>query len=290
MKKRLRAILFVLFGAVFLYSAGQVVYSLWGYRQGADAYDQAEDLANLPDFTQISLPEPRQPEEETPAPQPEEPEPQDPQAVYLEALKSINMQALREKNPETLSWILIPGSTISYPVMHGRDNSYYLGYAWDKKRSFVGSIFLDYRNSGDWSDFNSIVYGHNMRDGSMFSTLKSYEDPAFWQRCPLIYLADGQAIRQYQIFAAYEVSVEGLTYSREFGGEQDKAKFIEYCLAQSAYDTGVVPSAEDHILTLSTCTGRGNNTTRWVVQAVLLPDPPGEEAAAQPEGETADQP
>ena len=287
MNKRLRAALFALFGVVFLYSAGQVVYSVWGYRQGADTYDQAENLANLPDFTQISLPAPQQPEQDDPDPRPEEP--QDPQVVYLEALKAINMQALRDKNAETLGWILIPGSTISYPVMHGQDNSYYLSYAWNKTRSFVGSIFLDYRNSGDWSDFNSIVYGHNMRDGSMFSTLKSYEDPAFWQRCPLIYIADGQTIRRYHIFAAYEVSVEGLTYSREFGGEQEKQAFIDYCLAQSAYDTGVVPTPEDSILTLSTCTGRGNNTTRWVVQALLEPEPPAEEGADQSEGEV-DQP
>ena len=124
MNKRLRAALFALFGAVFLYSAGQVVYSVWGYRQGADTYDQAENLANLPDFTQISLPAPQKPEQDDPDPQPEEP--QDPQVVYLEALKAINMQALRDKNAETLGWILIPGSTIYYPVMHGQDNSYYL--------------------------------------------------------------------------------------------------------------------------------------------------------------------
>lgn len=287
MNKRLRAALFALFGVVFLYSAGQLIYNFWGYRQGSNTYEQAENLANLPDFTQIALPEPSQPEE--PAPRAEEP--QDPQAVYLEALNAINMEALREKNAETLGWILIPGSTISYPVMHGQDNDYYLKRAWNKTYSFVGSIFLDYRNSGDWSDFNSIVYGHNMRDGSMFSSLKSYEDPAFLQRCPLIYIADGQTIRRYQIFAVYEVSVEGLTYSRDFGGQGEKQAFLEYCLAQSAYDTGVVPTVEDRILTLSTCTGRSNNSTRWVVQAALAPDSPPEEAGSdQPEGEAPDQP
>lgn len=288
MNKRVRMLLFLVFGAVFLYSAGRVAYSFIGYRQGANTYEQAESLANLPDFSQISLPEHR-PEE----PQPEEEPPKDPRQVYLDALSAINMEGLREKNSQVLGWILIPGTTISYPLLYGSDNSYYLNHAWDKSYSFVGSIFLDYRNSSDWSDFNTIIYGHNMRDSSMFATLQAYTDPAYFQDHPLIYITDGQTVRQYNIFAAYEVYEEGLTYTRQFDSPEEKQQFIDTSLKQSYYNTGVQPTVEDHIITLSTCTGRGSKS-RWIVQAVLAPEeePPaeGEEPPAEGEEKTPVQP
>ena len=178
------------------------------------------------------------------------------------------------------------GTTISYPLLYGTDNSYYLNHAWDKSYSFVGSIFLDYRNSGDWSDFNTIIYGHNMRDSSMFATLQAYTDPAYCQSHPLIYITDGQTVRQYHIFAAYEIYEEGLTYTRQFGNDEEKQQFIDSSLKQSYYDTGIVPTVEDQIITLSTCTGRGSKS-RWIVQAVLAPE---EEPTAEGEETPAVQP
>ncbi|MEA4933623.1 MAG: class B sortase, partial [Lawsonibacter sp.] len=101
-----------------------------------------------------------------------------------------------------------------------------------------------------------------------FGTLHEYKELSYWAAHPYVYLTDQNGSSAYEVFAAYEVRVDGDTYRLNFSSGQGKQNFIDFCLAQSLIDTGVVPSVNDRILTLSTCTGNGH-TTRWVVQAVL---------------------
>ena len=107
-----------------------------------------------------------------------------------------------------------------------------------------------------------------MNDGSMFAGLKNYKQKNYFQSHPVVYITDDGGSRKYDIFAAYEVSTQGDTY--RIGQQSDSAKqaYIDYCLSQSLYDTSVVPTVNDQIVTLSTCTGNGH-ATRWVVQARL---------------------
>ncbi|MCI7713584.1 MAG: class B sortase, partial [Clostridiales bacterium] len=181
-------------------------------------------------------------------------------------------------NSDVLGWILIPGTAVSYPVVQGTDNDYYLNHTWKKWTSVVGSIFLECHNSRDLSDFNTIIYGHRMNNGSMFASLKNYKKQSWWSDHPCVYITDDSGSHKYEIFAAYEVSTEGETYRLGFGSDREKQAFIDYCLAQSVIDTGVVPRTYDRILTLSTCTGQGH-ATRWVVQAVLRGEAPQEAEA-----------
>ena len=140
---------------------------------------------------------------------------------------------------------------------------------------------MEANNSGDLTDFNTVIYGHNMNNGSMFGTLKKYKDLSYFQKHPYVYLTTDAGSARYEIFAAYEVATDGETYRLGFGDDSAKRAFLDYCVEQSVIDTGVTPQVWDRIITLSTCTGRGHET-RWVVQARL----PGE-APAEPEEPSA---
>jgi len=269
--KRVRKILIALLAVVFVGSAAVLIRQMIQYREGAETYSEAEELAGLPDFSEAgdaptassSAPDAASSSSATTSV---------PKTVYVDpyadALADMDFSALREVNGDVLGWILIPGTRISYPLVQGTDNEYYLTHTWKKWNSVVGAVFLEYSNSRDLSDFNTIIYGHRMNDGSMFAGLKYYKQKSYYKSHPCVYITDDSGARKYDIFAAYEVSTQGDTYRIGQQSDSTKQAYIDYCLAQSLYDTGVVPTVSDKIVTLSTCTGNGH-ATRWVIQARL---------------------
>lgn len=284
LNKKARIALLIVLAVIFAGSAGMYLYQLFQYREGSEIYDEAEALAGLPDLSDLPLPSlPDSPDTSAPSDSSQASEPEvvyvDP---YADALRNMDFTALREVNDDVLGWILIPGTNLSYPVVQGGDNSYYLNHTWKKTRNSVGAIFLEHTNSRDLSDFNTIIYGHRMNDRSMFGILKHYQDLSYWSDHPCIYITDDYGSHTYEVFAAYEVSVEGDTYRLGFSSDASKQSFIDFCLEQSVIDTGVVPRVYDRILTLSTCTGSGH-ATRWVVQAVLRGEAPADDAAQEEE-------
>ena len=282
MRQTTRRVLLVLLALVFLGSVGMLVRQSIQYKEGEETYAEAESLAELPDLSALPAPAVT---EEAPV---QEGEPEAPRPVYVDpyadALRNMDFTALREVNSDVLGWILIPGTVISYPMVQGEDNQFYLKHTWKKWSSAVGAIFLEHLNSPDLSDFNTIVYGHRMNNGSMFASLKNYKKQSYWAAHPCVYITDDSGSHKYDIFAAYEVSTQGTTYQIGFPSDQSRQDFIDYCLEQSVIDTGITPTVYDSVLTLSTCTGNGH-ATRWVVQAVakgVAPAEalPGEEAPA----------
>lgn len=286
MKKKTRRIVMILLALVLLVSGSVVVDREVQYRQGEEDYADAANLAGLPDLSGIEVPPPAviPPETEDG----EEPPAEVWVDPYADALAAMDFAALREVNSDVLGWILIPNTVISYPVVQGDDNSYYLKRTWRLSSSVVGAIFMEVECSADFSDFNTIIYGHRMNNGTMFAGLSKYKNESYYLSHPTVYVTDDAGSRAYEIFAAYEVSVTGDTYRLGITESADKQAYIDYCLSQSLYDTGVVPTVYDSIVTLSTCTGRGH-ATRWVVQAVLRGEaPPEEEVTDTPAEEIAD--
>ena len=186
---------------------------------------------------------------------------------YMLSLAGIDLDALRENNSQVTGWIAIPDSQVSYPLVQGEDNSYYLNRTWKRERSSVGAIFLECQVNRDLSDFNTIIYGHKMRNGSMFGGLNNYSSREYWEAHPCIYIADGNGVYRYRIYAAYETGVREITYRLNITESEKKEEFIRFGIEHSLIDTGVKPGTEDKVVTLSTCTGNGYST-RWVVQAV----------------------
>ena len=170
-------------------------------------------------------------------------------------------------NADVLGWLSIPDTAISYPLVQGADNDYYLAHTWNRSSSAVGAIFMDARCASDRSGFNTVIYGHRMNNGSMFASLKYYNDPSYRQAHPRICLVDASGSHTYDIYAAYEVSTEGEAYRLSFSDDTERQAFLNDGLSRSVISTGITPQISDRVLTLSTCTGRGH-ATRWVVQAV----------------------
>ena len=183
-----------------------------------------------------------------------------------DAPSGMDLSPLQEVNTDVVGWIEIPG-VLSYPLLQGGDNAHYLSHAWNGEENAAGAVFLDFRADAGLGDFNTLIYGHRMRNGTMFGCLKHYMDAAFWQENPSVTIANEDGTWQYDIYAAYEVGLTAKTYQQEFSSPEEKQDFIQYGLGRSVIDMGIMPTPEDTIITLSTCSGSGRNT-RWVVQAV----------------------
>lgn len=294
MKPNFRKAMTALLAVICALCLGRTALQLVQYRQGDETYAQAEELAGLPDLSDLPAADVTGGSGEASgsasaggdgeAPE-EVPVWQDP---YAQALKDMDFSALRQQNPDVLGWILIPGTRVSYPVVQGTDNSYYLDHTWRGGKNSVGAIFMECRNSSDLSDFNTIIYGHRMNNRSMFGTLSQYKSRSYWQAHPYVYLTDDSGTHRYEIFAAGEVSVDSDVYRLELRSDSSRQSFLDSCLALSALNTGVTPHTYDKVLTLSTCTGNGH-ATRWVVQAVCpgqapeTPEIPQEEPTPQPD-------
>ena len=182
-----------------------------------------------------------------------------------EKLKEADLDELSVLNPDTAAWIQIPGTVISYPVMYTADNIYYLDHTFSGENSKAGSIFMEALNSEDFTDEHTIIYGHNMRDGSMFAGLKKWKDKSYYQKHPYLYLTRKEGIFRYEIFSCYTTEEDGEAYTLVFETKEEKEAFIESTKKRALYDTGVEIDTGDKILTLSTCTSNGEK--RFVIHA-----------------------
>lgn len=261
MRKGLRLVLLICFAVSSVLLLGQVLDK----RSGSRTYDAALTVA-LQEKAAETRPETTLPETADNrniwVPEPAEDDP------VMAQMEKINLAALQEVNPDVIGWIRIPDTKIDYPVLQGPDNEFYLKRTWEKEENHVGSVFLEHRNSQDMMDFNTILYAHNMNDGSMFGGLSKYNDSSYRQKHPYVYIATSDRVLRYEIFAFYKAEVESPTYGLSFQQVQTKVDFVKHALEKSHYDTGIVPENHDRVLTLSTCTAAGISY-RWVAQARL---------------------
>ena len=262
MKHHLRQTAYILVLLLFLCSAGMVVRQLGQYRLSDRLNQQAQHTADSSHAEE--LPEGLLPLAPLPGPGPEQ-APLDEAAQFLLAQ---DLDALREVNPAVLGWICIPDTPISYPLLAVADNQEYLRRAWDGTKSNAGCIFLECKNQQNLNDFNTIIYGHYMKNGSMFGSLHEYKYQDYLEAHPAVYIVTDDCVRRYEIFASYEADVVSDTYRLYFEDDARREDCLAQYLEQSVVDSGLLPTARDSVLTLSTCTGSGYQT-RWVVQAVL---------------------
>ena len=131
----------------------------------------------------------------------------------------------------------------------------------------MGSVFLESRNRPDFTDWNTIVYAHNMDNGTMFAGLHRYKQQKYWQEHPYVYIVTDAGVLRYEVFSSYNAEVDSKTYGLSFRQRETREEFIAMALEKSQIDTGIVPEVTDQILTLSTCSG--GEETRRVVHARL---------------------
>lgn len=261
LKRNIRTIARVVLAAVLALSLTMIGIQQVQDRENAVVNAEAAELAGLP-------PAQSRPavEADAAAPVPDT-VPLDTVPPDAAALLELNLAALRTVNPDVAGWIEIPGTELSYPIVQGADNSYYLEHNWKQEYNRGGSIFLEATCGADFSDFHTILYGHRMRDGSMFGSLRNYKEQTYWQEHPDVYVAAEGRVYRYAIFSAHESGVHDLTYRLDLEESGLQTEFLQYCADESVIDTGGALDSE-HILTLSTCTGNGYRA-RWVVHGYL---------------------
>ena len=179
----------------------------------------------------------------------------------------INFSELNAINPDIIGWIRIGALDISYPIAQGQDNEYYLHRTFERQDNFAGCIFLNCDNSKYFTDQNSIVYGHNMKNGSMFGTLKDMRNQDVYDSNPYFWIFTPTLIYQYRIFNCAVVSTVGDPYRTRFTTEEFQ-QFINTMQEGTMVDNHqTLVTTDDRICTLSTCTG--NQETRFICQGVL---------------------
>lgn len=183
----------------------------------------------------------------------------------------INYEALADVNEDFRAWIRVPVLDISYPVVRADDNEHYLGYTFEGKWNGAGCLFIDYENSDDFSDYNTYIYGHNMRNGSMFGSLKRFRsEPELCASNPYFYLYTPDAVYKYEIFAYYRTEYDSDRFML-VTTEDDYDYYIESAMRYSEYtpENNIDFSDRPNIITLSTCSGN-SGTKRLIVHGVLV--------------------
>ena len=231
--------------AVFCYAAYNLYHIYTEYRKGTNEYNSIEEMAVTerdPDSTEVAGPDAQPPID-----------------VDFEKLKSIN--------DDVIGWIYVDAlPDISYPIVQGKDNQTYLHQTYEKNYNFAGTIFIDYENKADFSDCNTLVYGHNMKNGTMFGQLKNFsKDDSAYNKSKYFWIFTPEKTYRYEIISAYTTAVNSDTYTLFKGPGQE---FVDYMNKIVSYsDVKTTPGelgVDDKIVTLSTCTG--NESTRYVVQ------------------------
>lgn len=188
---------------------------------------------------------------------------------YADRFAAMDLAALEAENADVAGWIDIPGTDVSYPYVQCGDNTTYLRKAWDGSPATAGSVIMEPGCPEDLTGFNTILYGHNMNDGSMFGLLDDYRDFAFWKDHQLVYLRNSEGVFRYRIYSVRMASLDDGAFVYGEPTDVERQSILSGGMEMSEIYTGVKVPANARVLTLSTCTGMGRYDVRLVAQAVL---------------------
>ncbi|SCG93457.1 Sortase (surface protein transpeptidase) [uncultured Ruminococcus sp.] len=255
--------------AVFCYAAFNLYHIYTEYKKGTDEYNQIEEMAVTErdaDSAEVAGPN-----------------------AQLKPPIEVDFDKLKSVNEDVVGWIYVDAlPDISYPIVKGKDNQTYLHQTYEKNYNFAGTIFVDYENSGDFSDCNTLVYGHNMKNGSMFGHLKKFrENDKLYKQDKYFWILTPERNYRYEIITAYTTGVNSDTYTLFKGPGEEFEKYLETIKGYSEIQTDDTDlTIKDRIVTLSTCTG--NESTRFVVQGKRV-DAEDADGAATNTDSTADE-
>ena len=221
------------------------------YRQYADAKSSASTFEELQEQIKNTEELPSSETEGTSEPDETESTPAETEPTVFDKYRP-----LQEQNGDMVGWIFIEGTEVNYPVMQTPDNpDYYLKHSFEKTWSDYGVPYVDESCTVGISN-NLVIYGHNMKNGSMFSGLVQYKSKEFFESHPVICFDTVDEPGQYQVIAAFRYNTNNETFKYNEHSDMDEAEFAEYvasCKSRSIYDTGVTAEYGDVLITLSTC-------------------------------------
>ena len=257
--------------------AGYKLITTWmEYREGDEEYE------GLREYTAVVEPEPEEVTPETTGESEVEEEPEEeitaPEKEYDLDMHTnrkppidVDWKSLKEINEDIVGWLYIGALDISYPVTQGEDDDYYLHRTFRRENNFAGSIFVEAENSSDFSDSNTIVYGHNMLNGSMFGSLSKLtkESEMLYKKGPYFWILTPNGNYRYKMFSIHVTSVTSDVYTLFTGADEE---FISWCKKMeevSDVDIGKHKyNLNSKVVTLSTCTG--DSRSRYVVQGIAV--------------------
>ena len=174
-------------------------------------------------------------------------------------------------NSDYMGWLQIPGTNIDYPFVRSQDNIDYLTRDFYGQTSRSGTLFMDYRNLGNFNDRHTIIYGHNMRNKTMFHNLSFYQDAVHFAEYPLIHLSGLYDSRTYLIFSVYVISADEYALTLNFENDHSYVDYLNELRSSSLHQQDIMLNADDRLLTLVTCSYDVNNG-RTIVHAVEITD------------------
>ena len=275
MSKELRALLVGLCGVFFLlvcFSGWKVYSILHGYKTAERRYE------NLAGSVAAVAPQPAGQPSGQPAAAPAaapaadgeslenaaEGQPEETAPPREVSPVSVDFDALREYGGNVIGWICLPQTVINYPIAQGQDNAYYLERFLDGKPIMGGTLFADCVCPSDFSGLNTIVYGHNMKDGSMFALLDDYAAQSFYDQHPVMYLNTPTQNYRVDIFSCFTTDPTSYVYQASFSSTEEFATHLRALTAASEVSCQAAVTPDDRIVTLSTCTYSGADM-RFVV-------------------------
>ena len=261
MKKNVRNLLIVLCLAIAGISIGSIALVLWNRKQNTAIYEALKSQAVHKEteikgssFTKESV------------------ESDVGESREKKGQNKIDFTALKEVNEDIYAWIEIPGTKVAYPIVQSPvDDAYYLNHTIEGVAGYPGSIYTQRLNRKDFTDFNTLIYGHDMKDGSMFGDLHRYADKEFLEENPYVYIYTEDDTLTYRIFAAVVYDDRHLLRAYDFDEENQRRLFLDSLDtgdSRNNFDKFAVVTSEDTMITLSTCIGN-EEEHRFLVAAVL---------------------
>ena len=252
MKKFICILLILVLLGILGYCVWQIVGITDEYQAGEEAYEELEQYVVMPETVPV----------ETTADEEIVEAETEPTAIQW---PEVDFKALAQVNGDIVGWLYIPGTVINYPVVQGPDNEYYLTHLFNGKTNSSGCIYLDYGAEGDFTSMNSVLHGHHMKNGSMFAGICKYKDQSYFDEHPNAMLLTPDGRYEVKFFSGYVCETTSDAWDYDF----DEA-WIDKRIRLSYFDADVIPTLEDRVLTLSTCSYEFQDA-RFVLHGILVP-------------------
>ncbi len=265
-KKKLSAvqwIIIVLCVGVFAFSGWKIYGISASYKENEDTYNDIADAVLTDPGVAVVIDDS---EEDDAWPLGEVAPPTE---QVVELVPAVDFNALYKISKNAVAWLYCPDTVINYPVAKAKDNSYYVRRSLNGKYSNGGTLFVDYRNSKDFSDRNTIIYGHHLRNGKMFACLEQYRKQAYYDKHPVFYLTTPTGKYRLEAFSGYVTPAVSNAYRLSFSGNSDFESWLASVKKKSTFKSDVVVTATDKVVTLSTCAYDYDNA-RYVVHCKLV--------------------
>ncbi|MBR5515208.1 MAG: class B sortase [Clostridia bacterium] len=252
MKKKILIIILFIAITAFGFSAYKLISSLNEYKKGEDTYSEiSRNFVTVAEHYTL-------PQIITEA-----------ESTQVEELPlNVDFSALKEFNSDIVGWIYCPDTTINYPVLKAKDNDYYLRKMADRQYNIAGSIFMDYRNKDDLSDINTLIYGHNMKNSTMFSDIVNYstDDPEYFNSHPYIYYFTEKQTFLLQVIGEKTVETSDRVF-KDFENCDDLQDYLKSCTPKILFDKDYDLSNIKNLVSLSTCS-KNTSAKRQIVFCV----------------------